>query len=100
MLASLRHDRFVSGYHHQHRVDSANAREHVLHETLVAGYIDEADMEFADTGVGEAQINGDSAFLLLLEPVGIDSRQSAYQGALAVIDVAGGTDDSVAVDGV
>ena len=43
--------------------------------------------------VGKAEVDGDAARLLLLEPVGVDAGQLAHQRGLAVIDVAGGADD-------
>jgi len=44
-LARLRHDRLVGGHHQQHRVEAADSREHVLHETFVAGHVDERHAE-------------------------------------------------------
>ena len=35
----------------------------------------------------EAQVNRDPPPLFLLEPVGVDSRERAHQGRLAVIDM-------------
>ena len=43
--------------------------------------------------VGEAEVDGDAAGLLLLQPVGVDAGQRPDQRGLAVVDVAGGADD-------
>ena len=49
--------------------------------------------------VGEAEVDGDAARLLLLQPVGVDAGQRAHQRGLAVVDVAGGADDHGAGSG-
>jgi hypothetical protein len=46
--------------------------------------------------MGETDVDGDAALLLLLEPVGVDAGQRLDEARLAVVDVAGGTDDDVA----
>ena len=46
--------------------------------------------------MGEAELDGDPALLLLLEPVGVDAGQRPDERGLAVVDVAGGADDQVA----
>ena len=43
--------------------------------------------------VGEAEIDGDAARFLLLQPVGVDAGQRPHQRGLAVVDMAGGADD-------
>ncbi len=94
MLARLRHDAVVGGNHQDHEVDAGGAGQHVVHQALVARHIDEADgLAVGPRPVGEAQIDGDAARLLLLEPVGVDPGEPAHQRRLAVIDMAGGTDD-------
>ena len=45
--------------------------------------------------VGEADVDGDAAFLLLFEAVRIDPGQRLDERGLAVIDVPGGSDDDV-----
>lgn len=65
----------VSSDHQQHQVYAADSSEHVAHEALVAGDIDEAETEFLAVGrrqfkVGEAEFNGDAAAFFL-------SRRSA-----------------------
>ena len=75
-------------------VDPVGAGQHVADEPLVARDVDERHHPVrADVHVGEAEVDGDPALLLLLEAVGIRSGERAHQGALAVVDVAGGADD-------
>ena len=94
VLARLRHDAVVGGDHQHHEVDAGGAGQHVVHEALVARHVDEADdLAARARPVGEAEVDGDAARLLLLEAVGIDAGEPADQRGLAVIDVAGGADD-------
>ena len=51
-----------------------NAGQHVLYETLMAGDIDETDLNLAEIQIGKAEVNGDAAFLLFGESVGILCR--------------------------
>ena len=83
----------------EREVDAAGAGEHVVHEPLVAGHVDEADHAVAGRHVGEAEVDGDAAGLLLLQPVGVDAGQRPHQAGLAVVDVAGGADDHRAGSG-
>ena len=75
---------------------SAHSGQHVLHEPFVTRHVDEADGgTVVEAEVGEPDVDGDAAFLLLLQPVCVDSRQRLDERGLAVIDVAGGSDDDV-----
>ena len=94
MLAGLRHDAVVGGDHQQHEIDAGGAGQHVVDEFLVAGHVDEAEHgAVRRRQIGEAEIDGNAARFLLLEPVGIDAGQRAHQRGLAVVDMAGGSDD-------
>jgi hypothetical protein len=67
----------------------------------VAGHIDDADAVAAgEVEIGEAQLDGDAALLLLLEPVGVDAGQGPDQAGLAVVDVSGGAEDDFTHAGV
>jgi hypothetical protein len=92
VLAGLRHHRFVGGHNQQHAIDAADTGEHRSDEALVAGDVDKGDAGGADDGVRKAQLDGDAAGLLFLQAIGIDPGQRADERALAVIDVAGGSD--------
>ena len=89
VLARLRHHRFVGGDHEHDEVDAADAGEHVLDEALVAGDVNEGEVDAANRLMREPEIDRDAARLLLLEPIGIGPRQGAHERALAVIDVSG-----------
>ena len=94
MLARLRHHAVVGGDDQQHEVDAGRAGQHVVHEPLVPGHVDEAEHRAVRRRqVGEAEIDRDAARLLLLQAVGIDAGQRAHQRGLAVVDMAGGADD-------
>ena len=76
------------------KVDAGRPGQHVADEALVARHVDETEHRpVRRRQVGEAEIDGDAALLLLLPAVGIDAGQRAHQRRLAVIDVTGGADD-------
>jgi hypothetical protein len=83
----------VGGDHQQHRLDPGEAGQRVAQESLVAGDVHEAHLDLAFPQVGEAEIDGDAAGLLLGEPVAVDAGQGFDQLGLAVVDVAGSADD-------
>ena len=62
-------------------------------EPLVAGDVDEPDLDAVALEVGEAEVEGDAAPLLLRQPVAVDAGERPHQGGLAVVDVTGGADD-------
>src|SRR5437016_5870924 len=99
MLARLGFYAFVGCDHQQHDIDAADAGEHIAHEALVTGNVDESKAEFfARLGpqfqIGKAEIDGDAAPLLFFKAVGIDAGERLYQRGLAVVDVPCGTDDN------
>ena len=94
VLARLGHDRLVGGHDEHDGVDAVRAGEHVAHEALVAGNVDEGGHDTAaQVRMGEAEVDGDPPLLFLLQPVGIGAGEGEDERALAVIYVAGGTDD-------
>ena len=84
---------FVRGDNQHDEIDPAGPGQHVLDEPFVPRDVDERDVDAGDGLMGEAEVDGDAAGFLLLEPIGIGARQGADQRALAVIDVTGGADD-------
>ena len=82
VFAGLRHDALVCRDHEQDGVDAAGASQHVLHEALVAGHVDERERSLAVDPVGEAEIDGDPACLFFLQPIGIDPGQRENQRLL------------------
>ena len=97
VLFALRLPAFGRGDHEQARVDAADSGQHVLQEAHVAGHVDEADRGARrQRRVGEAEVDGQAAALLLGEPVGIGAGERQHQRRLAVVDVAGRGDDASA----
>ena len=93
MLARLRHHRIVGGDDEHGQVHTGGAGEHVLDEALVAGHIDDAEPIIAQVERGEADVDGDAAFLLLGQTVAVDAGQGLDERRLAVIDMAGRAED-------
>ena len=98
MFASLRLDAFIGGYDQQHQVDAAHARQHVAHEALVAGDVDEAYANAAAVGggefeVSETDIDRNAAPLFFFQAVGINAGQRFDERGFSVIDMPGGADD-------
>jgi len=92
VLAGLRLDGLIGGDDQQHKIDSADSGQHVAYEALVAGDVDESDLERTAIGhrqghVGKTQIDSDAAPLLFLQPVRVDPRKSLDQRGFTVIDV-------------
>ena len=93
MLARLGHHAFVGGDHEQREVDAADAREHVLDETLVSRHVDDADLFPArEREPGEAEVDRKTALLLLPQPVRVDAGEGLDERGLAVVNVAGSAD--------
>ena len=99
VLARLRHHALVGRDHEHREVDAADAGEHVLHEALVAGHVDDLDREAGFLDEREAEIDRDAARLFLGEAIGIDPGEGFHERGLAVIDVAGGSDHDVTAIG-
>ena len=57
------------------------------------GHVDEAELEIPLGQMGEPEVDGDAARLLLRPAVAVDPGQGQHQAGLAVIDVPGGADD-------
>ena len=94
VLLGLRHDPVVRRHREQHEVDAVGAGEHVADEALVAGHVDDACLAaVGQRQVREPQVDGDAALLLLLEAVGVLAGEGLDEARLAVVDVAGGSDD-------
>src|SRR5207302_10840045 len=99
-LAGLRHPACGRGAHQQHRIDPGGAGEHVSDEALVTRHAPEAGPPAArQIEVGEPEVERHPPPPLLLQPVRVDPRERSDEGALPVVDVAGGSDDGVPEDG-
>ena len=94
VLAGLGHDAIVGRHHQQGQIQAAGAGQHVVHEALVAGYVDEAgEAAVAQVGIDIAQVDGDATRLLFAAAVTGDPGEGLDQRGLAMVDVAGGADD-------
>ena len=94
MLARLGHHPLI-GRDDQHRqVNAADAGKHVLDKALVPRHVHQAHLAAGgQRQPGEAEVDGHPALFLLAQAVGVDAGQRLDQHGLAVIDVAGGSDD-------
>ena len=91
VLPGLGHDAFVGGDDQGHQVHAGGAGHHVAHEALVARDVDDAQVPAGGQDeVGKPQFNGDAPELLLFQAVRVDPGEGLDEGALAVVDVAGG----------
>ena len=94
VLASLRHDSVVGSHDQEREIDSGDACEHIAHESLVTGHVDEADEAPAgQCQSGKAEVDGHSAFALFREVRCVRSGQRLDDCRLSVIDMPGGRDD-------
>jgi len=94
VFARLWHHAVIGGDHQKREIDASGAGYHRMHQPLMAWDVNDSQGLAADHGrIGIAELDGDSAFLLLLEPVRIDAGQGAHQAGLAVVDVTGCADD-------
>ena len=94
VLPGLRHDPFVRGDHQHQDIHPGGPGDHRPDEFLVAGDVDDPRKgPGGEREVREPQLDRDPPLLLLLEAVGVDSRQGPDERALAVVDVARGSDD-------
>ncbi len=90
VLPRLRHHAVVRGDDEQDHVDARGARHHVSHEPLMPRDVD--NPHAAPRGqreLGEPELDGHPARLLLGQTIGIGACQRFDQRGLAVIDVPG-----------
>ena len=81
MLARLGHYRLVGSHDQQGDVDPANTGEHVVHEALVSGDIDDADLVARrQLKPGEAEVYRQTPLLLLGEPVRVYAGEHLDEG--------------------
>ncbi len=90
MFARLRHEALIGGDDEQRRINAANARQHVLDETLVTWHVHDAD-DFA-TGQGkpcEPKVNRHLAFFFFFEAIRVNACQRFHERGLTMIYVPG-----------
>ena len=94
VVARLRPPALVRGDDEADHRRRAESGEHVAEKALVTGHVDEGDVASGrQCGPGEAEVDGQAAAALLRPAVRFHSGERSHQGALAVVDVAGGGDD-------
>ena len=94
MLAGLRHDSLVGGHDQENEVDPGHPRHHVMDELFVARNIDDPDGGHAgQIQIGETELDGDAPFLLLFQPIRLDTGKHPDKTGLAVIHMTGGAED-------
>ena len=84
----------VGGNDEQRRIDLAGADQHVAHQPVMAGDIDEVELgAIRQRQMRVADIDRHPASPFLGEPIRVDPGERSKQGGLAVIDVPGRPDD-------
>ena len=97
MLLALRHPAVIGGDNEERQIDRADASNHVAHEILVPGNVDNSGMNSAgQIQLGETEVDRDLARFLFGQPVGIGPGKRFDQSALAVIDVTSRGNDEMA----
>ena len=90
VFLALRFPAFGGGHDEHACIHTAHAGEHVAQEAHVARNVDEAHaFTVRQGGVGEAEVDGETAAAFLVPAVGVGARQRLHQRRLAVVDVAG-----------
>ena len=92
-MARERHRPVVGRDDEQHAVDAADAGEHRAYEFLMSGNVDKSDLQVVAHQMREAQINRYAPLVLFVPAVAVDPGDRLDELRLAVIDVAGCTDD-------
>ncbi len=102
MFPGLRHHAVICRDQQQREVDAGGARQHRSNETLMTRNVDEPEnvtvrprlgRAVGNRNVGEAEIDADSAGLLLLETIRPDAGESLHEEGLAMVDMSGRSDD-------
>jgi hypothetical protein len=99
VLAGLCLDPLVGGDDQEQDAHAAQTCQGVVEKALMSGDVDEGELHrFIAAGearrgkVGEAEIEGDAAALLLRQAIAVDAGHGAHQCRLAVVDVPRRTD--------
>ena len=92
VLTALGHHAFGGGDHQEPDPDSSQTSQGVVEEPLVAGDVDETDLEGIASEVSEPDVDRDAPLFLLGPPVAVDACEGLDEGGLSVVDVAQGAD--------
>ena len=82
MLARLGHDRVVGRDDEHRQVEARGAREHVANEPLMAGHVDQGELNLAEGKRREAQVDRDSALFFGGQTIGVDAGQGRTSAVL------------------
>src|ERR1700677_2059522 len=98
MFFGLRLDSLFSGDDQHDGVDATGSRKHVADEQTVSRHVDKTDSQPSSIGCDciqrrEAKIDGNAAPFFLRQAISVNSGERTDQGRLAVIDMAGGSND-------
>jgi hypothetical protein len=100
MLARLWHHRFVGGNNEHTEVDTGGAGNPGLDEALMSGHVHQTNAIAArQLEIRKSKLNGDAARLLLAQTIRVDAGECLDQFCLAMIDMAGGSNDEMTVSG-
>jgi hypothetical protein len=97
MFPGLWHDPLVCGDNKGQQIHTGYPGHHILDKFLMAGDIDNTKPVTAGKiKIGKPKLNGDSPFLLLLQPVGFNPRQGSNQAGFAMVNMTRGTKNNFA----
>ena len=74
-------------------INAADAGQEVFQEAFMPRNVNEPQLNVGRPEMGEAQINGDFARLLLGEAIAVNPRERLQQSGFAVVHVSGRADD-------
>ena len=87
MLARLGHHRVI-GRHDQHcQVEPRCARQHVADESFMPRHIDQGQAAALQSQRREPDVDRDPALFFRGQPIGVNTRQGADQGRLAMVNM-------------
>src|SRR5262245_33411919 len=103
MFFCLRHPTVIGRNDEKREICRSHARDHVFDEILMAGHIDQAEMEnlwlvlngCLQVEMSEPEINCNPTCFLLRQTVWINPRQRFHQRALAVVHVTSGGENEM-----
>jgi hypothetical protein len=88
VLPGLGFDGFIGCHNQQHQVDASHACQHVLHEPLMAGHVNEAYPQVVtEVQMSETQVDRDPSPFFFFEPIGIRTCQGLHERRFTVVYV-------------
>jgi hypothetical protein len=96
MLIGLLFDRIVGGYDQHDQIHASRTGQHLANKFLMPWYVDDSQTKGRKIEVSIAQLDRNSPFSFFWETVGIHAGQGLDQRSLAVVDMAGSSQDKIA----